>query len=89
MTKDPWYDNAACKGADPADFDLDGHGMASVMAEKRGKFICAECPVRMQCLEDALAHEAASNNNLRWGLFGGLNPVERAKLAKQREKAAS
>jgi len=45
------------------------------------KRVCARCPVRRDCLDDALAWETPS---LRHGVLGGLTPTERARLAAQR-----
>lgn len=38
------------------------------------KRICEECPVSGFCLEIGLDE--------KWGMWGGLDPIERAKLAK-------
>ena len=40
------------------------------------KVVCAACPVRQRCLEVALA------NDERFGVFGGLSPNERRKVAR-------
>jgi WhiB family redox-sensing transcriptional regulator len=42
--------------------------------EARAKAICTECRVRRPCLDFALTH------NERYGIWGGLNDVERQAL---------
>ena len=42
---------------------------------KRAKAICGGCPVRLECLKVAL------DGNEAFGIFGGLTPVERARLS--------
>lgn len=44
----------------------------------RAKAICAQCPVKQQCLEKELPHETASG--YRWHVFGGTDPDERDEL---------
>lgn len=39
------------------------------------KKVCRRCPVRAECLADALAQ------NDQWGVRGGLSEIERRKLA--------
>lgn len=49
----------------------------------QAKAICAECPVRAQCLDHAL--ETGS-----WdGIFGGLSGKERRKVARDRLREAA
>lgn len=44
---------------------------------KRAKQICKECPVRVECLEDAL------KGNIQFGVWGGLTPLERRALKRK------
>lgn len=44
---------------------------------KPARAICAQCPVRNQCLQDAL------QNDDSWGIRAGLTPLERRKLRHQ------
>lgn len=47
------------------------------------KRICQQCPVRVECLEYALAHDE------RFGLWGGLSERGRREIKKQRQREAS
>jgi WhiB family redox-sensing transcriptional regulator len=70
-----WFERAACKGADPNIWfpaksdgtdDSDNHG-------RQAKAICATCPVRLDCLVDAL------QRNEDGGIWGGAGePTRRA-----------
>lgn len=42
--------------------------------------ICSRCPVKEDCLAEALA------NNIQYGVWGGLSPVERNSLRKKLRK---
>lgn len=44
---------------------------------KLAKGICAQCPVRQQCLKDALDRDD------QWGIWGGLTVYERKRLTTQ------
>src|SRR6202012_2539373 len=47
-----WTTRAACKGTDPDELFVQG------AAQNRAKLICRGCPVRTECLADALGHPA-------------------------------
>lgn len=69
-----WFARAACKGADPNLWfpetdDTDNHGRAA-------KAICATCPVRLDCLVDAL------QRNEDGGIWGGAGEPTRRALAR-------
>lgn len=51
---------------------------------------CARCPLdlREECLELAMKTEGKAAAANRYGVFGGLDPVERAALARERRAAA-
>ncbi|MBL1073826.1 WhiB family transcriptional regulator [Nocardia sp. 2] len=61
-----WHREALCAETDPDAFFPDRG--ESTRAAKR---ICAQCDVRRQCLDYALAHDH------RFGIWGGLTPRER------------
>lgn len=42
--------------------------------------ICASCPVRLECLEFALARKE------RFGMWGGLTPIERRRIERRERR---
>lgn len=66
-----WANRAACRG-----YDLDAFFTDSKGGIERVKRICRPCPVRKQCLAEALRAEYGS----RYGIYGGLTPDERTEL---------
>jgi hypothetical protein len=50
---------------------------------KDAKAVCASCPVRTQCLEEALQYSTTRQECI--GVWGGLTWRERQKLVQQRE----
>lgn len=61
--------DARCKGLDPELFHP-GRGESTEPA----KAVCSDCPVRLACLDYALAHRE------RHGVWGGLSERERRSL---------
>jgi WhiB family redox-sensing transcriptional regulator len=74
-----WSDAAACRGSEGALFfspDVSERKEERHEREFLAKRLCANCPVRADCLEAALArHET-------YGIWGGLNELERRALLK-------
>ncbi|MEO9181232.1 MAG: WhiB family transcriptional regulator [Acidimicrobiales bacterium] len=72
-----WTDSAACRDTEGALFypsDSTERKEDRLERELIAKRICASCGVREECLEAALArHES-------YGIWGGLNEVERRGL---------
>ncbi|MFD9004461.1 WhiB family transcriptional regulator [Streptomyces sp. NPDC059582] len=68
-----WRDSAACQGCDIEEFFSEKPG-----TQKRIQGICRGCPVRMNCLDDAIDYEQSSY--MRWGVVGGLTTVQRRAL---------
>jgi WhiB family transcriptional regulator, redox-sensing transcriptional regulator len=67
-----WQDDALCaQVATEAFFPLSGGQDAH-----RAKKVCAECPVRIDCLTYAL------QNDIRQGIWGGTSPNERRRMAR-------
>lgn len=73
-------ENAACAGLEVDVFyrHEDQRGRAKSESAKIAREICAECPVRQACLDYAMRVE---NGWSRYGIWGGLTALERAKLA--------
>ena len=70
-----WDEKAACKGVDTEIF-------YSKWDLPVAKSICAECPVRSLCLQAALDLEAGQTRWHRFGIYGGLTPIERWRASK-------
>jgi len=69
-----WQSDAACVGDMAAAFYPPvGSERKSVRInrEQRAKAVCVSCPVRLDCLEHALAHDE------RYGIWGGMTGRER------------
>ena len=69
-----WQIDAACLGVDPDVF----FPAKSVAAAKR---ICADCPVVGECLTFVM--ELEDSDGERTGVWAGLSPRERMRLARQ------
>lgn len=73
-----WRVEAICARDDMADhrdlfFPLPGDKAAAAAAKQ----ICAACPVRAACLDDALAIEGGRSHDNRYGIRGGLTSKQR------------
>lgn len=44
--------------------------------------VCAECPVKDECLEAALAFEGDAPRDMRHGIWGGTTPGQRHRMVK-------
>lgn len=66
-----WWAAAACQGQDPDAWHPQGAASEAVLA------VCRRCPVRVECLYDALTTET---NYDRCGVRGGLGPTQRRDL---------
>lgn len=74
-----WRDRAACAGRTVL-FDLaDALGRGAPVAAARA--LCGSCPVRRDCLTEAMDFEDGLSEHQRHGIWGGLRPAERAALA--------
>lgn len=77
-----WRDRAACAGVDPQVFFGSGKPTAA-------KAICAVCPVRGECLADALDWERRLDRaDLICGVRGGLGSTERLRLIRRERREA-
>src|SRR5260370_35367139 len=72
-----WTARAACKGSDPDELFVQG------AAQNRAKLICRGCPVRTECLADAL------DNRIEFGVWGGMTERERRDLPRRRPDEAA
>ena len=76
-----WRDLASCRGFGPALFYPNPEEASKqALAAKR---ICAACPVRLACLECALAAREPD------GVWGGLTEGERRRLLRRRRAGRS
>jgi WhiB family redox-sensing transcriptional regulator len=68
-----WMFHARCRGVSPAEFfPSDGTGVETAQR------VCAECPVRAECLEYALL------NRIEHGVWGGASERERRRILRRR-----
>lgn len=73
-----WRDDAACRDTDPDAFYPD--------AGKSGTYalmICRRCPVRTECLAEAL------DLGDQFGIWGGLSVAERKNLRRRERRSGS
>ena len=70
----PWVEHAACAGSDPELFYPERTTPRRAVAAIRR--VCAGCPVRQQCLDDAIGRGD------RYGIWGGLTYHERLAYAR-------
>ncbi|MGH3947527.1 MAG: WhiB family transcriptional regulator, partial [Pseudonocardiaceae bacterium] len=71
-----WHALAACSGLDERLF-FPGVGPDTHLRVSEAKGVCAGCPVRRECLEDAMSWEMPST---RAGVVGGLTAADRERL---------
>lgn len=77
-----WTVLALCAQTDPELwFPERGHFEQSQVA----KAVCGRCPVRGQCLAEAMTRRLWSDDS---GIWGGLSPRERRELARGAGRAA-
>lgn len=84
-----WHNRAACRGADlRLFFAPDGERAPErERREKKAKAICRECPVRTECLEQAIGADDRGLIVARGeinGVWGGMNEDERASERRKR-----
>ena len=79
-----WQQGAACTTAHALlFFGPDEESLAEQMTrERKAKAVCALCPVRPECLDDAFRNGAGH------GVWGGLNEVERLVEHRRRLRSA-
>ncbi|MCW2707818.1 MAG: transcription factor WhiB [Frankiales bacterium] len=72
-----WTSLASCNTADPDELFVTG------AAQNRAKAVCLRCPVRTECLSDAL------DNRVEFGVWGGMTERERRALLRRRPDVQS
>jgi WhiB family redox-sensing transcriptional regulator len=75
-----WRDEAACRDENP---ELFFPLPSNTADERRAKAICWTCPVREDCLADALTTGASE------GIWGGLTDEERRQFKQRRSGAVA
>jgi WhiB family transcriptional regulator, redox-sensing transcriptional regulator len=78
MWNEDWTAAAACQHQHPDAFFVQG-----AAAQQRAKRLCRHCPVRAECLAEALDHQ------IKWGVWGGLTERERRGLLRHRPSVSS
>lgn len=71
-----WTLRAKCRGMEDALFP-------DAADQKRARQVCIGCPVRYECLAEAL------DNRIEWGVWGGMTERERRLLLRRRSEVAS
>ena len=74
-----WVAGAACGVGKQAPDALFVEGAA----QREARAVCAECPVRLDCLADAL------DNRMDFGVWGGMTERERRALLRRRPEVRS
>ncbi len=72
-----WAARAACGVSDPDALFVQG------AAQNRAKTVCSGCPVRTECLADAL------DSRTEFGVWGGMTERERRALLRRRPNVTS
>ncbi len=72
-----WSALSACRDTDPDELFVTG------AAQNRAKAVCMGCPVRTECLSDAL------DNRVEFGVWGGMTERERRALLRRRPDVVS
>lgn len=76
VQRDDWTMRAKCRGMEDALFP-------EASDQKRARLLCSGCPVRFECLAEAL------DNRIEWGIWGGMTERERRLLLRQRTDVTS
>ncbi len=72
-----WAASAACRASRPDALFVKG------AEQNRAKQMCAACPVRAECLAEAL------DDRIEWGVWGGMTERERRALLRRRPNVSS
>jgi WhiB family redox-sensing transcriptional regulator len=72
-----WRLSASCRDEDPDGLFVRG------AEQRRAKLVCQACPVRTECLAEAL------DNRIEFGVWGGMTERERRALLRRRPDVVS
>ncbi|MEV7554197.1 WhiB family transcriptional regulator [Amycolatopsis sp. NPDC089917] len=72
-----WRVNASCRDTDPDGLFVRG------AEQNRAKAVCLGCPVRTECLAEAL------DGRINFGIWGGMTERERRALLRRRPDVSS
>ena len=72
-----WASAAQCRGSEPDELFVRG------AAQNKAKQLCGGCPVRTECLAEAL------DNEIEWGVWGGMTERERRAILRKRPNVTS
>lgn len=72
-----WTARATCREGDPDELFVQG------AEQHQAKALCLRCPVRTECLADAL------DNRVEFGVWGGMTERERRALLRRRPEVTS
>lgn len=76
MWVEDWAPRAACRQSAPDMLFVKG------AEQNQAKQVCRACPVRTECLAEAL------DNQIEWGVWGGMTERERRALVKRQPEAS-
>ncbi len=76
MWVEDWAPRAACRAEQPDKLFVRG------AEQNKAKTLCQGCPVRTECLAEAL------DNQIEWGVWGGMTERERRALLRRRPTAS-
>lgn len=76
MWVEDWAPRAACRQDAPDTLFVRG------AEQNQAKQVCRACPVRTECLAEAL------DNQIEWGVWGGMTERERRALIKRQPDAS-
>lgn len=72
MLSENWSAQAACAEQKPDELFVQG------AAQREARAVCFSCPVRKECLADAL------DNRVRYGVWGGMTERDRRAILRKR-----
>ena len=76
-----WRNSALCRAHNPETWFPDELPTSMKnRVTREAKAICEACPVAVECLTEAREMEGGAGGRYRYGIRGGLTPVERAAL---------